>query len=76
MLGAGRERIDAAIDHAAGIILQKKVGDLVSAGDAVCVLEYHDDRQVAAAEQTIQQAYTIGDTPPAHTPLIKRVITA
>jgi pyrimidine-nucleoside phosphorylase len=76
MLGAGRERIDTAIDHAAGIVLHKKVGDFVSADDELCMLEYDDDRQVEAAKQAIQQAYTIDDTPPEHTSLIKRVITA
>ena len=33
MLGAGRETKDSVIDLSAGVVLRKKVGDQVSAGD-------------------------------------------
>jgi pyrimidine-nucleoside phosphorylase len=74
LLGAGRERIDSNIDHAAGIILKKKVGDTVSNGEALCVLEYNDDRKLHNAIELIKHAYSIGDAPPTKTPLIKQVI--
>jgi pyrimidine-nucleoside phosphorylase len=37
-LGAGRRTRDEAVDHAAGIVLKKKVGDPVSRGECVAVL--------------------------------------
>src|SRR3989442_15526431 len=37
-LGAGRDRKDAAIDLSVGIVLQKKVGDRVQAGEALATL--------------------------------------
>jgi len=76
MLGAGRERVEAEIDHAAGIILSKKVGDVVTAGETLCRLEYNDDTQLEAAVATIQRAYHISEQPSSPAPLIKRIIQA
>ena len=42
MLGAGRETKDSQIDFAAGIILKKKVGDYVEAGEPICLLYTSD----------------------------------
>jgi len=74
LLGAGRERIDSKIDHAVGIILKKKVGDSVSNGEALCVLEHNHDTKLHDAIGLIKQAYGIGETSPAKTPLIKQII--
>ena len=73
-LGAGREHLDSKIDHAVGMVLKKKVGDAVSSGEILCVLEYNDGTRVQEAITRIQQAYVIGDSPPEKTPLIKQVI--
>jgi pyrimidine-nucleoside phosphorylase len=75
LLGAGREQIDSKIDYAAGIILKKKIGDPVSNGEALCVLEYNNDRKIHNAIELITHAYSIGDTPPAKIPLIRQVVT-
>jgi pyrimidine-nucleoside phosphorylase len=37
-LGAGRTRIEDDVDFTAGVWLHKKVGDVVSRGDALCTL--------------------------------------
>ncbi len=76
MLGAGRERVDADIDHAAGIVLAKKIGDPIVAGEALCCLEYNCDTRLETAVATIQRAYHIGTQQPAPSPLIKRIIRA
>ena len=75
MLGAGRERLDSQIDHAAGLRLQKKVGDAVACGEALCLVEYNDGAKLPAAVKLIAQAYRIGAPPPEKSPLIKRVLT-
>lgn len=75
LLGAGRERIDSKIDHAVGIILKKKVGDPVSTGEALCVLEYNCDIPLQNAIELTKHAYSIGDNPPTKIPLIRHVIT-
>ena len=43
ILGAGRDRSDATIDPAVGVVFEKKVGDAVRAGETVCIL-YSNDR--------------------------------
>jgi thymidine phosphorylase len=75
MLGAGRERLDSKIDHAAGIILKKKIGDPVSEGETLCMLEYNDNTNLTNAVTCIEQAYGIGDTQPPRVPLIKQIVT-
>ena len=37
-LGAGRNTIEDEIDYSAGIILKRKTGDFVNAGDEIAVL--------------------------------------
>lgn len=71
LLGAGRERVDSPIDHAAGIVLKKRIGDRVDEGEPLCVLEYNDGARVDAAVQQIEQAYRIGERQPERAKLIK-----
>jgi thymidine phosphorylase len=59
MLGAGRERIDHVIDHAAGILLHRRVGDQVRAGDPLAEVHYRHDEQLEAAVAHIDSAFTI-----------------
>jgi thymidine phosphorylase len=66
--------MDSKIDYAAGIILKKKIGDTVSNGEALCVLEYNNDRKLHNAIELIAHAYSIGDAPPAKIPLIRQVV--
>lgn len=75
LLGAGRENLDSKIDHAVGIVLGKKVGDAVTQGEALCVLEYNGDAKLIHAVRQIEDAYIIGDTPPKPLPLIRKLIS-
>ena len=43
-LGGGRETLDDVIDMSAGIMLNKKVGDYVKEGEALCYL--HSNKNV------------------------------
>ena len=78
LLGAGRESKAASIDLSAGVLLQKKVGDLVSAGESLAVLHYQDAyaRRVQEAAQELQKAYTIGSAVTEKEPLIWKIIGA
>jgi thymidine phosphorylase len=68
-LGAGRERAGDPIDHGAGVLVARRVGDRVAAGDTLLELLYNagspDDARVLA-----ERAVTIGDAPPASRPLV------
>jgi pyrimidine-nucleoside phosphorylase len=70
MLGAGRDRVDASIDLAAGVTLLKKPGDVVNQGDAVLVLHYNDEQHLDQARRLAQSAIAIAPATPALAPLV------
>ncbi len=63
LLGAGRARADSVIDPAVGVMLHKKVGDAVAAGEPLCTVLINDETAREAALAMIRAAYTIGDAP-------------
>ncbi len=69
-LGAGRDRVDEAIDPGVGIMVLAKPGDEVRAGDAVLELRYRHRPRLEAAVALVAQAIEIGDQRPAAQPLI------
>ena len=77
LLGAGRETKASAIDLSAGLVLKKKTGELVQAGETLAVLYYNDEyaSRLQTAEQEIVQAYTISDSPVEIEPLIWKIIS-
>lgn len=50
VLGAGRETKDSVIDHSAGIVLVKKLGDKVEIGDTLAVLHTNNESAIPSAE--------------------------
>jgi pyrimidine-nucleoside phosphorylase len=75
ILGGGRERKEDAVDPAVGIVLHKKVGDAVSAGEPLATIYYNAENKALRARQLMEQSYTINDSPVlARRPLIHRVI--
>ncbi|MDL5377250.1 MULTISPECIES: pyrimidine-nucleoside phosphorylase [Exiguobacterium] len=73
LLGAGRATKDDQLDFAAGITLEKKVGDKVEAGDVIAVLRSNKEDMTSALER-MDHAYTIGATEPTARPLVHAVI--
>ncbi|HAK57626.1 MAG TPA: hypothetical protein DCP06_01460 [Lachnospiraceae bacterium] len=49
LLGAGRAKKDDVIDPCAGIIMHKKIGDAVTAGDTIATLYAADNEKLSAA---------------------------
>ncbi len=74
LLGAGRATKEEAIDPAAGIILHKKPGDRVAAGDVLCTLHTNRPQTADAARALCLQAVTLADEPPAPRPLIHTIL--
>ncbi len=75
LLGGGREKKEDSVDPAVGIIVHKKVGDKVSAGEALCTVHYNATEQLERARPLIEQSYRIEASPPTQRrPLIHRVI--
>ena len=69
-LGAGRDKKGDDVDLSAGLLLRKKPGEVVTAGEPVMALHYSDAARLAAALPLVTQAMVIGDQPPADEPLV------
>lgn len=76
MLGAGREKIDDPIDHKAGIVLKKKVGDRVEIGDTLAVLMTDRSEVLEPARRRILESYTIAPREPQRKKLILSFVDA
>jgi pyrimidine-nucleoside phosphorylase len=74
LLGAGRDRVDAAIDLAAGIRVLGKPGDRVANGDAVLELHYNGG-PVDQAVELAASAIEIGEAPPPPFDLVFEHVT-
>jgi pyrimidine-nucleoside phosphorylase len=69
-LGAGRARKEDAVDPAAGLLLFKKAGDPVRAGDVLAELHGSTEARLDAGEQRLRRAATFGESEVARTPLV------
>ena len=73
-LGAGRAKKGDAIDHAVGIMIHVKVGDVVAAGDPLFTVHANDAGKLEDAKNRLMQAYTFSDEPCDGLPLFYDVI--
>ena len=73
-LGAGRETMASKIDHGAGIILKKKIGDFVNKDEVLAVL-YSNNANFEKAIEFMNLAYKISKEKPPVTPLILKTMT-
>lgn len=69
-LGAGREKKEDAIDYSAGILLKKKPGDFVHAGDVLAEFHAASEKLCHDAEEIFQNALQYGKEAPHLRPLI------
>jgi thymidine phosphorylase len=71
-LGGGRLRKEDAVDPRVGVVLERKLGDPVAAGDPLCVLDLA--AADAAAARRCAALFTIGEEGPAPTPLVLETV--
>ncbi|MGV3526163.1 MAG: thymidine phosphorylase [Candidatus Sericytochromatia bacterium] len=64
-LGGGRLTKDDVLDLGVGVMLWKKAGDPVKAGELLATLAYADTERADAAEALMRDAYMLGDSAPA-----------
>jgi pyrimidine-nucleoside phosphorylase len=65
-LGAGRARVEDPVDHGVGLVVHRKVGEPVEAGEPLCTI-HHGARGGEAPEQVaarVLRAYHLGAGPP------------
>lgn len=71
LLGAGRATKESVIDVSVGVILHKKIGDEVSAGEPIATI-HSNSRDVKEVTEKIVRAYSFSKKRPAPVPLIRR----
>jgi thymidine phosphorylase len=69
-LGAGRARKEDPVSASAGVLLRKRPGDAVSAGDVLMELRADDAAKIPAARELAAAAVTVSDEAPDVRPLI------
>jgi thymidine phosphorylase len=75
VLGGGREKKEDAVDPAVGIVLHRKTGDHVTAGEPLCTIHSNSESRTARTVSLLLESFQIADAPAvATTPLVRRVI--
>lgn len=74
ILGGGRETKESEIDLSVGLVLQKKVGDYVKAGEPLAILHANDAERAKEAEKRFLAACRITNVEPEKTAFIKDII--
>lgn len=73
-LGAGRNTMEDKIDYSAGIMLKRKTGDHVKAGEELATLYTNDGARLAGAEKILLDATHIQKEKPQDEPLVYCVV--
>jgi pyrimidine-nucleoside phosphorylase len=76
MLGGGREKMEDKIDPAAGLILEKKPGDPVKAGETLCAIRYNSDARLRETAALLAKSFEVGPQRTTVPPLVRKVIGA
>ena len=69
-MGAGRTRADQAVDHAVGILVEKKPGSRVARGEPLARLRVRDVAGAAPIAERVRGAFVVSDAPPGPRPLV------
>ncbi|HEX9095174.1 MAG TPA: thymidine phosphorylase [Candidatus Dormibacteraeota bacterium] len=72
-LGAGRDRKDAKIDLAVGIVLAKKVGDPVAAGEVLAVIHARTPDDAENVTERVAAAFTVAGQAEPRALVLRRV---
>ena len=74
LLGAGRERKTDALDLSVGIVMKKRVGDRVRAGDVLCTLHAGENSDRTGAYNLMMRSIRISEAKPERRSLIQAVV--
>ena len=74
-MGAGRRTKEDVIDPAVGIVMRKRLGDLVAPGDTLATLYARTEESAQAAAAAVREALVFSETPAKKPKLIFAVVT-
>ena len=75
ILGGGRAKKEDSVDPAVGIVIHRKLGEAVSAGDALCTIHYNSETQASHAAALLQKSFRVAESAPKKNGLVHRVIS-
>lgn len=75
ILGGGRETKESVIDLSVGLILHKKVGDYVEAGQSLAAIHANDRQKLVTAKERFLKAYHMTEKKVNRKPLIRGQVT-
>lgn len=70
LLGAGRSQLGEAIDPAAGIVVNVKIGDYVRTGQELARMWANDPEKLLPAAELLHPAFGLGQAPSLRHPLV------
>lgn len=73
-LGAGRRKKGEPVDHAVGLVLDKKMGERVEKGEQLCTIYARRPEAIERAEEHLRAAYAWRDEHIGPPPLIYRIL--
>jgi len=73
-LGASRINGKKTIDRTAGIVLNKKIGDQVEAGEIVAYIHTNDESKVMGATRNLEEAFKVSKKPVRITSRVVEII--
>jgi pyrimidine-nucleoside phosphorylase len=75
VLGGGREKKEDTVDPAVGLIVHKKLGERVNAGEPLVTIYYNADTRLREAQSLVETSYRIAPQPPAgDRAMVRRVL--
>lgn len=73
-LGGGRENKESEIDHSVGIILTKKISDMVKKGETLALIHANSKEKAVLASNMVKNAYQIAKEAKEREPMVKCII--
>ena len=75
LLGAGRSRAEDTVDHSVGILMQKRVGEPVKAGEPLALFYVNEEKNLDQARELFTRAMHLGEAR-VERPLVYGLVTA
>jgi pyrimidine-nucleoside phosphorylase len=75
ILGGGRAKKEDAVDPSVGIVVHRKLGESVAAGESLCTIHYNSEAQADQAAALLRKSFRIAEVrPPKANSLVHKVI--
>ena len=65
LIGGGREHEHDTVDHAVGIVMHKKIGDPVQAGELLCTVHHNSEDRAARVRELLASSFVVTESSPA-----------